>query len=233
MNTHLSRVLSSVGYIAFLAMIALPLINVPHVSASEAIAAPMVTAHQVVEGKTGELIELIRSAQNYVDEDEARFYDELETLLEPFIDFRSFARAVMGRHASRSAMNALPAEQQDVLEGQIDRFSDVFAKGLVQTYGKGLLAFEGERIEVVPAEQEDPTSSRAAVKQLIYGERPKPFEVVYSLRRDGHGQWKLRNVIIENINLGKVYRNQFAQQVKVYGGDIDRVISQWSVVPSS
>lgn len=195
-------------------------------------ASSAVSAHSVVEATTKDLLALIRSAQSYIDDDEDRFYTELRGLLEPFIDFRSFARAVMGKHASSKLMASLDEPQQAELNLKIDRFSEVFAQGLIQTYGKGLLAFEGERIEVVPAEAVDPAATKVPVKQLIYGDRAEPFEIIYSLRKYDSGEWKLRNVIIESINLGKVYRNQFGQSVKVYNGDIDRVIDQWSVVPA-
>ena len=199
-----------------------------------ATAAPVASsgAHAVVGSTTEDLLALIREAQAYIDEDEDRFYAELRELLEPFIDFRNFARAVMGKHASSKLMTSLDEARRAELDLKIDRFSEVFAQGLIQTYGKGLLAFEGERIEVVPAESVDPAATKVPVKQLIYGDRPEPFEIIYSLRKYDSGEWKLRNVIIENINLGKVYRNQFGQSAKVYNGDIDRVIDQWSVVPA-
>ena len=67
------------------------------------------------------------------------------------------------------------------------------------------------------------------VKQLIYGERETPFEIYYSLRANAEGEWKIRNMIVEASNLGKIYRNQFANAYKVYEGDIDKVIDNWVV----
>jgi len=52
------------------------------------------------------------------------------------------------------------------------------------------------------------------------------------MRRDKKGQWKLRNVTIEAINLGKVYQSQFYSAVKQYNGDIDQVIDNWTVDPT-
>ncbi len=192
-------------------------------------------AYALVESTTDDLLALIASAKTYIDEDEERFYTELEALLTPFVDFPAFARAVMGKHASKSKMAALGEAEQQVLEQQMQRFSDVFSRALIVTYGKGLLAFEGERIEVVrpaelkPAERAD----RASIKQHIYGDRKQPFEIWYSLRRYPDDSWKLRNLIIESINLGKIYRNQFDNAFQVYEGDIDRVIDNWSVAATA
>lgn len=224
-------------FLLFLTSLLLPLGSLADTVQNSAVvtddSASFISAHDVVRSKTVELIALIEQAQEYVDEDEERFFNELEALLDPFIDFYSFARAVMGKHASKQRMQTLADDDKALLAEQIDRFSDIFARGLIQTYGKGLLAFEGERIEVVPAESVDPQVSRVPVKQLIYGDRQKPFQIIYSLRRNDDGEWKLRNVIIESINLGKVYRNQFANSAKVYNGDLDRVIEHWNVVPAT
>ena len=77
--------------------------QVPPVSAQE----QSLSAYQVVDTITAQLLILIDDAKQYVDEDEERFFTELDVLLRPFIDFRSFARAVMGRHASSKKMASL------------------------------------------------------------------------------------------------------------------------------
>ena len=41
------------------------------------------------------------------------------------------------------------------------------------------------------------------------------------------GSWKLRNLIIENINLGEIYRGQFEAAALEAGGDLDVVIANW------
>ena len=191
------------------------------------------TAYQVVETITTELLALIEDAKQYVDEDEERFFSELDVLLRPFIDFRSFARAVMGRHASSKKMASLNDIESGELNAQIDRFSEIFLGALIQTYGEGLLAFEGETIEVVVPEKgpdaTKPQPKKVVVKQLIYGDRQTPYEVKYLMRKDSQGQWRLRNMVVESINLGKIYRNQFDNAYQVYEGDIDRVIDNWVV----
>ena len=194
---------------------------------------PAGSAHQLIAATTDDLIALIHSSADYISEDEARFYRELDGLLRPLIDFRAFARAVMGRHASGKKMAGLAAGERAQLDRQVDRFSEVFSTALIHTYGKGLLAFEGQTIDVVPPASSDSARTKAQVRQLIYGDRPEPYEIYYSLRKDQRGQWKLRNLIVESINLGKVYRNQFDNAYHVYQGDIDQVIDTWSAAPAT
>ena len=139
----------------------------------------------------------------------------------------------MGRHASSKKMASLNDIESGELNAQIDRFSEIFLGALIQTYGEGLLAFEGETIEVVVPEKgpdaTKPQPKKVVVKQLIYGDRQTPYEVKYLMRKDSQGQWRLRNMVVESINLGKIYRNQFDNAYQVYEGDIDRVIDNWVV----
>lgn len=189
-------------------------------------------AHQVVEGTTAALLTLIDNAKTYIESDEPRFYTELGELLKEFVDFDAFARGVMGKYASSARLASLSTEQQLLLNAQIERFSAIFTESLINTYGRGLLVFDGERIEVLPPKksaEERAAQGKAVVKQLIYGDRDQPYEIYYSLRRNNDEMWKIRNMIIESSNLGKIYRNQFDNAYKVYEGDIDKVIDNWAV----
>ena len=44
------------------------------------------------------------------------------------------------------------------------------------------------------------------------------------------GDWRLLNVIIESVNLGEVYRDQFLASAREHDGDLDAVIDNWAVV---
>ena len=43
-------------------------------------------------------------------------------------------------------------------------------------------------------------------------------------------QDSLRNVIIESVNLGEIYRDQFQDSAREEDGDIDKVIANWTTV---
>jgi len=68
------------------------------------------------------------------------------------------------------------------------------------------------------------------VRQLVYSDRAQPYVVYYQMGRDSSGAWKLRNVIIESVNLGEIYRDQFQAAARDEDGDLDRVISNWTTV---
>ena len=192
----------------------------------QAVAAP--NAHEVVASTTEEVMAAVEAAPAYVDDDPQRYYDTIRGILDPVIDFRGFARGVMGEYASSDRYRSLDKAGREKLKGQLDRFTEVMRDGLVRTYSKGLLAFGGSRIQLSQPGPEDAEARTVSVRQLIYSEASKPYEVMYQMGRDRSGDWKLRNMIIETVNLGAIYRSQFEAAARKYDGDLDRVIDNWS-----
>lgn len=186
-------------------------------------------AHEVVRAATDEVMAVVREARDYADEDPERYYQSVLTVLDPVVDFRGFARGVMGPYATSERYRSLDEAGREQLRTQLDRFTEIMRDGLVRTYSKGLLAFGGSRIELSDPEEAAPDQRRATVRQLIYSEQTEPYVVMYQMGLDRSGTWKLRNMIIESVNLGEIYRNQFESSARRYEGDLDQVIANWTV----
>jgi len=191
---------------------------------------PEVTAHEVVNDTTQRVMAVVAEASSYVDADPERYYQQVQTILDPVIDFRGFARSVMGPYASSKRYRSLDETGRRQLRDQLDRFTEVMRLGLVRTYSKGLLAYGDSRIEVFAATDEDPGSDRATVRQLVYSSQPDPYVLIYQMGRGKGGEWQLRNIIIEGVNLGEIYRNQFEASARKHDGDLDQVIDSWTTV---
>lgn len=189
--------------------------------------------YQIVQHTTEQVIAIIRDGKSYYDKDPARFNKQVEAVLDKVVDFDSFARGVMGPYAGALRYKALTTEQEKSdFRARTQRFSDTFKRGLVETYAKGLLKFDGQKIETLPPRKgDDVASGNVAVLQNIYGAADKPYVIQYSMRRNQDNVWKLQNVIIEGINLGQTYRSQFASAADHYHGDLDQVIANWRVDP--
>ena len=178
--------------------------------------------HAVVEGVTEKLLSDISSYRKALNdagdrsEREARMADflgQLQQTLEPVVDFPWIALNVMGSHRQ----TATPEQQE--------RFREVFTRALVETYGRGLLSYSGQDIVVLPS---GAGQRRVTVRQEIRGADGR-IPLLYSMGVDSDGDWKVVNVIINGINLGTTFRNQFAQSYSRYGGDIDKVVDNWAV----
>jgi phospholipid transport system substrate-binding protein len=69
-----------------------------------------------------------------------------------------------------------------------------------------------------------------SLRQLVYADRALPYEVLYQMGQEKSGEWRLLNVIIESVNLGEVYRDQFLASAREQNGDLDKVIENWTIV---
>lgn len=198
--------------------------------AAWAIAAPM--PNVIVERITDELVVEIEDARAYYDDDPERFYTNVDGIISPSIDYRSFSRAIMGRYGTSAYYRTLSSDdEKNALKAQVARFTEAVKVRMVRTLSKGLMTFSGERIAVLPPDpkalQRIADKKSVSVTQLIYRDLDQPLEVQFKLRPDKAGNWRMINVVLNNINLGKQYRQEFSSKLKEFDGDIDRVIDYW------
>lgn len=197
-------------------------------------AAQAPTAGEALKKTTDEVLTVIEEASDYAKEDPERYYRRVNDVLDDAVDFRGFARGVMGDYASSERYRNLDEDGRKKLRRQLDRFTEAMRDGLVRTYSRGLLAFGGSRVELDRERSEgsdDPDASRATLRQLIYSDDSDPYVVVYQMAKDRGGKWLMRNLIVENVNLGQIYRSQFEAAARKFDGDLDKVIDEWEIEP--
>ena len=135
--------------------------------------------------------------------------------LDGLVDFRRITRAVMGEHFA-----AANREQRN-------GFLEAFRSSLMNTYATGITMYEGQRWQILPLGEGDLRGDRARVQMEIRTEGGQRIPIVYTLFLADE-QWRVDNVIVNGLNLGRVFRAQFAQAMQQHGGDIDKVIATWS-----
>ncbi|MFS1522540.1 phospholipid-binding protein MlaC [Microbulbifer sp. 2304DJ12-6] len=167
----------------------------------------------VIEGVSQKLLNVIRSNAPYANSDPQRYYNAVENVLIPIVDFDFIAIGVMGRYAKQATAS------------QRSRFTSTFRRDLVATFARGVANFGDLDVKVVNPGTV-PTRNRVNVLQEVRS-KEGITKVSYTLVRNRAGQWKLINVILNGVNLGKTFRSQFAQSMRTHG-DIDKVISSWS-----
>lgn len=186
---------------------------------------------QVVQNTTEQVLAIIQNAKSYSTSNAERFHAEITTALEKVIDFDDFARSVMGVYASGKLYKALTSDaDKAAFRERTQRFSAIFQQSLINTYASSMLKFNGESVATLPLQKgDDLTDGVSTVIQHIFNETDKPYVVQYSMRRNKTGEWKVKNLIIEGINIGLTYRSQFAAAAEKYQGDIDKVIDNWKI----
>ena len=183
----------------------------------------------IIEYTTTQIMTIIEGAPEYFDEDPDRFYGEIGAVLDSTIDWRGFAKGVMGEYASNARYQSLDADGKKALRVQLESFTDIIKSGLIRTYAKGLLAFSGSKFEIVDDEAIDSDARSASITQLVYGSGDRTYTVRYQMGRSRDGSWRLRNLIVADINLGQIYQNQFAAAAKSADGDVAKVVAEWDI----
>ena len=181
---------------------------------------------EVISDVTAQVMTVVAEADTYFDQDPDRYYQEIDGALAELVDWRGFATAVMGEYYSRG--RTMDQAGRANLKRQRDDFAATLREGLIRSYAKGLLAFGGARMEVEGVEASPQSARVASVTQLVYGEADRVYTIRYQMGQYKDGAWRLRNLIIETINLGEIYRNQFSALARDADDDLDSVIAQWN-----
>lgn len=171
---------------------------------------------EVVRNAVERMTQRIDNERERLKEDAAYARRVINEELDALVDFRRVTRLVMGDHFQNAS-----AEQRR-------EFMRRFRTSLVQTFSTGITLYEGQPIRVLPLEEGDVRDNRARVQMEFGTESGRPMPIAYTMFLDGE-QWKVDNLIVNGLNMGRVYRMQFDQAMRQHQGDIDKVIQGWTV----
>jgi phospholipid transport system substrate-binding protein len=175
------------------------------------------SAHEVIERTTDELLADLKANKEQYRQDPNAFYDSLNDILGSVVDAEGISRSIMTVKYSRSASPE-----------QMKRFQENFKRSLMQFYGNALLEYDNQQIRVLPASgKQDP--ERTSVGMEVTGRQGEIYPVSYTMVNQ-NGEWLVRNVIINGINIGKLFRDQFADAMQKNNGDLDKTIEGWAQV---
>ena len=169
----------------------------------------------MVQDATNALLARIVKEKETLKKDPQALYRLVDENITPFMDIDGIARRVMGQYFRQ----ATPAQQTE--------FARVFKQSLIRTYAKGLTAYENQKIVFKPYKP-GADAKKAQVDVDVYGNGGQIYPVNFQLQQDKAGVWKVQNLILNGINLGLTFRNQFSSAVESSRGSIDKAIASWS-----
>ena len=173
-----------------------------------------VSAHEYAERIHNNIIEIIQTKNQLFLEDPDLFTKEISDAFAPIVDFKRISRNVMGKY-SKVATNL-----------QQEQFSRAFENSLLDTYASTLVEFKDEKINVIKPKKPSKISDRARVNIEIVTSSDT-YTGRYSMYLDEAGKWKIINIEINGMNLGKIFRNQFYSLMEKNDEDINLVIQKW------
>ena len=172
------------------------------------------SSSEYVEKIHEDIVLVVRTKQGIYEENPKEFIKAISFALQPLVDFKRISRNVMGRY------------YKDANKEQIEKFNKVFKVSLLETYSKTLAEFKDEEILVSSEVKKSPKGNKEKVSLKIVTST-KVYTATYDMYLNKQGQWKLINIVINGVNLGLTFRNQFYSLMEKEENNLDVVIERW------
>lgn len=172
-------------------------------------------ASQFIQSLMDQVLAKVKAERPRLQQDRQALRQLVSDNILPHADFRTTSRLVMGPFWNQAS------------EAQKTAFLKEFENMLMRTYAEGLLSYEDQPIRVMR-----PTSGYfdwdKAVPTEIVLKDGKPIQAKYYLYRNPQGDWKVYDVVVENISFIMSYRNVLQEDARRLGLDglIDKMRTQ-------
>ena len=171
--------------------------------------------HKFIDTKAQEMVAIIRNNQELFAKDPELFKDKINIIFEPMVDFRRVGASVMGKKYY------LASSKEQRL-----KFIESFRTSLLDTYSSTLAQWGDQKIMTIFPELTEFQKIEDVKQNLITSSNTYP--ITYKVRRDKNGNWLIINIIVNGVNLGLTFRNQFKALAKEHNENIDEVIKHWT-----
>ena len=156
---------------------------------------------------------IIKTEGSKYDEKPDEFKEKLKNIWEPMVDVGLVSRLILSK-AYRTAT-----------EEQILLFQTRTKKLLLDTYITALLEFEDYELET--SREIKKNKNKTLEVEINFFSASDSFKAKFTLYKNKQGDLKIINIIIDGINLGLTFRNQFQDNLKNENYDLDKAIETW------
>jgi phospholipid transport system substrate-binding protein len=171
------------------------------------------TVEVFVDKKSEEILTVINEGRAGYEADPDALQGQMAPVLDELVDFQILSRGVMGKHYK--AAN----------DDQKATFQQTLRDYLIEVYTKALVTFESKSIEILPLKK--PATDKATISMEVTTLDDATFLLAYSMAKT-ESIWQVRNIIVDGINMGLTYRNQFDSMMISNSNDMDAVIANWT-----
>ena len=170
---------------------------------------------QFIDSQAQEMVSIIRNNQELYAKDPELFKNKINEVFEPMVDFRRVGASVMGKkyYLAASASQRL-------------QFIQSFKTSLLDTYSSTLAQWGDQKIITIFSEVSEFKRTEDVQQNLITSSNIYP--ITYKVRKDKNGNWLIINIIVNGVNLGLTFRNQFQALAKEHNENIDEIIEHWT-----
>ena len=168
-----------------------------------------------IDSNAQKMVQVLTENVDLFESDRELYENKIKEIFEPMIDFRRVAASVMGKKYYLMASKDERAEFVNIFK---DSLLDTYAETLAQ-WGDSLISTE------FPKSNLNKEITSVEVRQTLDTGSSK-YPISYKLRKSNEG-WKIVNIIINGVNLGLTFRNQFQALAVSHEEDIETTLKNW------
>ena len=168
-----------------------------------------------IDSNAQKMVKVLTKDVDLFESDRQLYENKIKEIFEPMIDFRRVAASVMGKKYYLMASKDERAEFVNIFK---DSLLDTYAETLAQ-WGDSLISTE------FPKSNLNIQIKSVEVRQTLDTGSSK-YPISYKLRRSDDG-WKIVNIIINGVNLGLTFRNQFQALAVSHEENIEITLKNW------
>ena len=167
-----------------------------------------------IDENAQKMVRVLTEDSSLFETDRVLYENKIKEIFEPMIDFRRVAASVMGKKYYLLATKEERAE-----------FVLIFRDSLLDTYAETLAQWGDSTITTEFPKNNEELSKNVEVKQTLDTGTSK-YPISYKLRKSKDG-WKIVNIIINGVNLGLTFRNQFQALAVSHNENISDTLRNW------
>ena len=167
-----------------------------------------------IDENAQKMVRVLTEDSSLFETDRVLYENKIKEIFEPMIDFRRVAASVMGKKYYLLATKEERAE-----------FVLIFKDSLLDTYAETLAQWGDSTITTELPKNKEELSKNVEVKQTLDTGTSK-YPISYKLRKSKDG-WKIVNFIINGVNLGLTFRNQFQALAVSHNENISDTLRNW------
>ena len=167
-----------------------------------------------IDENAQKMVRVLTEDSSLFETDRALYENKIKEIFEPMIDFRRVSASVMGKKYYLLATKEERAE-----------FVLIFRDSLLDTYAETLAQWGDSTITTEFPKNKEELSKNVEVKQTLDTGTSK-YPISYKLRKSNDG-WKIVNIIINGVNLGLTFRNQFQALAVSHNENISDTLRNW------
>ena len=174
--------------------------------------------YNFIDDNAQKMVIVLKENKSLFIEDREMYEQKIKEIFEPMIDFRRVAATVMGKKYY------LASSKEQRFE-----FVDIFKDSLLDTYAETLAQWENQTITTIfPINMQDQSYELKNIEvQQTLNTGSSKYPISYKLRKNKDNSWSIVNIIVNGVNLGLTFRNQFQALASNNNGDIEATLKGW------